>query len=107
MPYVTCLDSTKVTHQTRYYTFNAMATNTKDKKRLLYEFDDLAAVNSPRRFVKLHGVITEVSGMTESDKYFEGRLADDKASVLRHSTTMTRSFNGFKTACGTAQLYDP
>ena len=54
---------------------------TKANKQLLYEFDDLAAVTTQRNYAKLHGVVTEVSTMTESDKYFEGTLADDKGSV--------------------------
>ena len=58
-----------------------MATIAKMKKRPLYEVDDLASVNAPRKYVRLYGVVTEVSGMTDADKYFEGILADDKASV--------------------------
>ena len=49
------------------------------KKRLFYEYDSLAAVDSPRKFVKVHGVITQLSSM--NGKYFEGRLADDETSV--------------------------
>ena len=49
------------------------------KKRLFYEYNSLAAVDSPRIFVEVHGVITELSSM--NGKYFEGRLADDETSV--------------------------
>ena len=54
---------------------------TRANKRLLYEFDDLAAITTQRKYAKLHGVVTEISTMTESDKYFEGTLADEKGSV--------------------------
>ena len=54
---------------------------TRANKRLLYEFDDIAAITTQRKYAKLHGVVTEVSTMTESDKYFEGTLADEKGSV--------------------------
>ena len=54
---------------------------TKTNKRLLYKLDDLAAVTTQRKYAKLHGVVTEVSTMMESDEYFEGTLADDKGSV--------------------------
>ena len=32
-------------------------------------------------YAKLHGVVTEVSTMTELNKYLEGTLADEKGSV--------------------------
>ena len=53
------------------------------KKRPHREFGSLEELvqSTPQKFAKLHGVITELSNMTETDKYFEGRLADDKASV--------------------------
>ena len=61
-----------------------MDTSTKNKKkRPLCEFKSLEELvtSTPQKFAKLHGVITELSDMTEADKYFEGRLADNKASV--------------------------
>ena len=54
---------------------------TKELTSDLYEFDDIAAITTQRKYAKLHGVVTEVSTMTESDKYFEGTLADEKGSV--------------------------
>ena len=51
----------------------------KFKKRFFYKYDSVAAVDFPRKFVKVHGVITELSSM--DGKYFDGRLADDETSV--------------------------
>jgi hypothetical protein len=49
------------------------------QKRDYYEYDNLSAVECPRKFAKVHGVITELSSM--NGKYFEWRLADEETSV--------------------------
>ena len=58
-------------------------TTKNKKKRPLREFKSLEelVISTPQKFAELHGVITELSDMTETYKYFEGRLADNKASV--------------------------
>ena len=47
------------------------------KKRLYREYDTLATVDAPRKFARLHGLVTELTDMMTNNKYFEGRLADD------------------------------
>lgn len=45
------------------------------------EYDDLSLANTPKRGVKLHGMLTEISPMKGGGKYFEGRLADANTSL--------------------------
>ena len=45
------------------------------------EYDDLSLAKTPKRGVKLHGMLTEISPMKGGGKYFEGRLADSNTSL--------------------------
>ncbi|SMN02645.1 hypothetical protein SPONN_1545 [uncultured Candidatus Thioglobus sp.] len=53
------------------------------RKRLFDEIDTLDSLSSPMKSAKIHGIVTTLSPMKSGPKmsYFEGKLADDKASI--------------------------
>ena len=64
-----------------YFVFIAFIKSMASKRKLVQEFDDVG-VCSPSKSAKLEGVLTNLSPpMKSAEKYFHGRLLDDKGSI--------------------------
>ena len=64
-----------------YFVFIVFIKSMASKRKLVQEFDDVG-VCSPSKSAKLEGVLTNLSPpMKSAEKYFHGRLLDDKGSI--------------------------